>query len=73
MKKILTRPRIALALAATGIVLMGADLMVTRSLFIHVGELMAASLLCFVSALVVDRGSAPAPEDRDKGRERRRC
>jgi len=73
MKKTLTRSRIATALAVTGIVLMGVDLMITRSLFIHVGELMAASLLCFVSALVVDRGSEPAPEDRDRPAGRRRC
>jgi hypothetical protein len=39
-----------------GIVLMGVDLLVTGNFFVHVGELMLASILCLVLALVIDRG-----------------
>ncbi len=38
-----------------GIVLMGVDLMMTRNFFSHIAELMAASLSCFVLALLLDR------------------
>ena len=40
-----------------GVSLMGLDLMLTRNFFTHIGELMAASILCFVLGIVLDRGS----------------
>jgi hypothetical protein len=43
---------------------MGVDILATRNFFVHIGELMAASLACFVVALVLDRtakGTADAP------------
>ncbi len=57
LEKRLTRPRLALGFGIVGIALMGIDLMLTRSVFIHVGELMAASLGCLVLALVLDGGN----------------
>jgi hypothetical protein len=56
MKRWLTRPRLALAFGIAGMVLMGVDLMVTRSVFVHVAELMAGSIGCLVMALVLDGG-----------------
>lgn len=47
-----------------GIVLMGVDILSTRNFFIHIGELMAASIACFVIALILDRapkGTTDAP------------
>jgi len=38
-----------------GIVLMGVDLLMTRNFFVHIGELMAASLFCLALALFLDR------------------
>ncbi|ALC17486.1 hypothetical protein DSOUD_2748 [Desulfuromonas soudanensis] len=55
MKRFFTRRRLAMPLAVIGIALMGADILLTRNVFIHVGELMVASLACFVLALVLDR------------------
>jgi hypothetical protein len=57
MKKLLTRKRFAMFFAVLGISLMGVDLLLTRNFFIHVGELMVASILCFVIGIVLDRGS----------------
>ncbi len=34
---------------------MGIDLILTRDFFTHIGELMAASLLCFAAAIYLDR------------------
>ncbi len=34
---------------------MGADLLITRSFFVHIAELMAASIACFIIALLLDR------------------
>lgn len=66
MSRLVTRPRLAMGLGVTGILLMGIDLLITRSLFVHVAELMVASLLCLVLAIVVDCGGRPAagPEGR---------
>lgn len=55
MKRHLTRKRLAMAFAVLGVTLMGVDLMMTRNFFVHVGELMAASILCFVIGIVLDR------------------
>jgi len=56
MKKLFPRKRLAMAFAVLGICLMGVDIMITRNFFTHVGELMIASILCFVIALTLDRG-----------------
>jgi len=40
-----------------GVTLMGVDLLLTGSVFIHIGELMAASLVCFVVGLALDHKS----------------
>lgn len=40
--------------AVTGILLMGVDLLMTQNFFRHIGELMLASILCFILALVLD-------------------
>jgi ABC-type proline/glycine betaine transport system permease subunit len=64
MKRFFTRRRLAMPFAVIGIALMGVDILATRNFFVHVGELMAASLACFVVALVLDRtakGTADAP------------
>jgi len=64
MKRFLTRPRLAMIFSVLGIVLMGVDILSTRNFFIHVGELMAASIACFVIALILDRapkGTTDAP------------
>ena len=47
--------RLALGFCVFGIGLMGADLMITGSFFVHVAELMAASILSFIIALLLDR------------------
>jgi hypothetical protein len=47
--------RLALFFGVAGIGLMGADLMITGSFFIHTAELMAASIACFIIALLLDR------------------
>ncbi len=54
------RKRWAMGFAVCGVVLMGVDLLLTRNFFIHVAELMVASLLCFALALFLDRGPAGA-------------
>ncbi len=55
MKRLLTRKRMAMTFGVLGVVLMGVDLMMTRNFFTHIGELMAASIICFVVAIVLDR------------------
>ena len=55
MKRFFTRKRLAMTFSVLGIALMGLDILMTRNFFVHVGELMAASILCFVVALVLDR------------------
>jgi hypothetical protein len=57
MKRLLTRKRLAMSFAVLGVCLMGIDLMITRDFFTHVGELMIASILCFVIGIVLDRDS----------------
>ena len=57
MKRLLTRKRLAMFFAVLGVCLMGIDLMMTRDFFTHVGELMIASILCFVVGIVLDRDS----------------
>lgn len=37
---------------------MGADLLMTRNFFVHIAELMAASISCFIIALLLDRKPA---------------
>ncbi len=63
MPKLLIRKRLAMLFGVFGIVLMGVDLMMTRNFFVHIGELMAASLLCFVLALLLDRTPKGKPEE----------
>lgn len=58
MKRLFTRPRLAMAFGVLGVVLMGVDLMMTRNFFTHIGEIMIASLLCFVAAIVIDRDAS---------------
>jgi len=60
MKKFFTRKRLAMAFSVLGVTLMGVDIMMTRNFFTHVGELMAASIICFVMGIVLDR----SPRDR---------
>jgi ABC-type microcin C transport system permease subunit YejB len=55
MKRFFTRQRVALSFSVTGIVLMGVDLMVTRDFFVHVGELMIASIVCLALGIFIDR------------------
>lgn len=55
MKKLLSRRRLAMLFSCIGIALMGADLLITRNVFTHIGELMAASILCLVLGIVLDR------------------
>ena len=57
-KRILTRHRVAMGFGVMGIVLMGVDLLTTRNFFVHIGELMVASLLCLVIAIALDYGSS---------------
>jgi hypothetical protein len=54
MKKPFTRKRLSMAFSVLGITLMGVDIMITRNFFTHVGELMAASIICFVVGIVLD-------------------
>lgn len=55
-----SQKRIALGFGALGIGLMGADLLITQNFFIHVAELMAASIACFIIALLLDRRASRA-------------
>jgi len=45
---------------------MGLDLMLTRDFFTHIGELMAASLLCFAAAIYLDRSPRPKAPSHDQ-------
>lgn len=49
--------RLALCFGVLGIGIMGADLMITGNFFVHVAELMAASIICFIIALLLDRNA----------------
>lgn len=55
MRGVFTRQRAAMALSILGVCLMGIDLLLTRSIFTHIGELMIASLLCFAAGIALDR------------------
>lgn len=60
------RKRWAMGFAVLGMILMGVDLLMTRNVFVHIAELMGASILCFVCALLLDRGSTrPRPGESD--------
>ncbi len=59
MKRFCTRKRMAMTFSVLGITLMGIDLMMTRNFFTHIGELMAASIICFVIGIVLDRQPKP--------------
>jgi len=54
MAKLLTRRRLSMGFAILGLLLMGTDLILTRNFFVHIGELMVATLLCLLAALVID-------------------
>jgi ABC-type microcin C transport system permease subunit YejB len=71
MKRLFTRKRLAMFFAVLGIGLMGVDLMITRNFFTHVGELMVASIVCFVIGIVLDRDSGGKPEREKKGTPRK--
>jgi hypothetical protein len=58
MKKFLTRKRLSLSFCVLGVTLMGVDLLLTRDFFVHIGELMAASIFCFILGLVIDPGAS---------------
>ncbi len=60
MRGFFTRKRLATGFAALGVGFMAVDLMVTGSFFVHVGELMAASIGSFILALGLDRASGTA-------------
>ncbi len=60
-----TQKRLALGFGVFGIGFMGADLMITGNFFVHVAELMAASITCFIFALLLDR-KASQPKSTQK-------
>jgi len=60
LKHLVTRNRIAFCFSCLGIVLMGVDLLITRSPFIHIAELMAASLSCLLLGLLFGRTPVPS-------------
>ena len=51
-----------------GIGLMGIDLLLTRNVFVHIGELMAASIFSLILALVLDRTSEKDRQEQDAQR-----
>jgi len=55
MKIPLRRRHLAIFFSATGIALMGVDLLITRNFFSHVGELMALSMICLATGIALDR------------------
>lgn len=57
MSKMSTRRRMSRCLAGVALALMVIDLLVTGSFFVHSAELMAASMGCFIAALLLDRKS----------------
>lgn len=67
MKRLLTRKRFAMFFAVLGISLMGLDLMMTRNFFTHIGELMVASILCFVTGIVLDRDTRRGTGKKESG------
>lgn len=54
MPPLLTRRRLATVFTVLGVLLMAADLLITGSIFVHIAELMAASILSFIIALVLE-------------------
>ena len=54
MPPLLTRQRLATAFTVLGVLLMAVDLLITDSFFVHIAELMAASILSFIIALVLE-------------------
>jgi hypothetical protein len=64
--KFFARKRCSLLFAGAGLALMGLDLMLTRDFFTHIGELMAASLLCFAAAIYLDRSPRPKAPSHDQ-------
>ena len=54
----LKRKRLSLFFCVLGVALMGVDLLLTGNFFVHIGELMAASILCFIIGIALDRGAA---------------
>ena len=54
MPLLFTRKRLATAFTVLGVGLMAADLLITGSIFVHTAELMAASILSFIIALVLE-------------------
>lgn len=54
MPPLLTRQRMATAFTVLGVLLMAVDLLMTGSFFVHIAELMAASILSFIIALVLE-------------------
>lgn len=66
MSRFFTRPRLAMGLAVFGVALMGVDLLMTGNFFVHSAELMGVSILCFVLALLIDRGVIAGRSEPDK-------
>ena len=54
MPPLLTRQRMATVFTVLGVLLMAVDLLMTGSFFVHIAELMAASILSFIIALVLE-------------------
>lgn len=54
MKNGFTRKRLSMLFCCIGIALMGVDLLMTRNFFVHIGELMAASIICLIIGLLLD-------------------
>ena len=63
MKRLLNRKRLSMGFSVLGVVLMGVDLLMTRNFFVHIGELMGASIFCLILGLVLDR-QRPAESSR---------
>jgi hypothetical protein len=55
MNKLFTRKRLSTLFCGLGVSLMGVDLLMTRNFFVHIGELMVASIFCLTIGLVLDR------------------
>lgn len=58
MNRFFTRKRLAMTISCTGVALMGVDLLVTRNFFVHIGELMTASIVCLVVGVALDRNTS---------------
>ncbi len=61
MKRDLRRRHLAIFCSATGIALMGVDLLLTRNFFSHIGELMALSVIFLAAGIVLDRQPKAQP------------